>query len=84
MEQHPTDHMITHIQSLQQDIQTTLSSLDFKEKEILEFYFGLNNKPELTLEQIGERYNLSKERVRQIKERAIKKLKQPVRSKHLR
>lgn len=84
VEQHPTDHMITHIQSLQQDIQNILSTLDWKEKEIIELFFGLNNKPELTLEQIGERYNLSKERVRQIKERAIKKLKQPVRSKHLR
>lgn len=84
VEQHPTDHMITHIQSLQQDIQNILSTLDWKEKEIVELFFGLNNKPELTLEQIGERYNLTKERVRQIKERAIKKLKQPVRSKHLR
>ena len=41
-------------------------------------YFGLDGKKSLTLEEIGERYNLTRERVRQIKERAIRKLRNSV------
>ena len=83
IDQNPTDYLVTYTESLQQDIENVLSTLYWKEKEIIEYYFGLNGKSELSLENIGERFNLGKERTRQIKEKAIKKLKQPIISKHL-
>lgn len=53
----------------------TLSVLEPREREIVECYFGLNSQYEaMTLEEIGDKYNLTKERIRQIKEKAIKKL----------
>lgn len=58
------------------ELQKTLSVLDDREKEIIENYFGINTSLEpMTLEAIGEKYNLTKERIRQIKEKAIRKLR---------
>jgi RNA polymerase primary sigma factor len=58
------------------ELQKTLSVLDEREKEIIENYFGINTDFEpMTLEAIGEKYNLTKERIRQIKEKAIRKLR---------
>jgi RNA polymerase primary sigma factor len=58
------------------ELQKTLSVLDDREKEIIENYFGINTDFEpMTLEAIGEKYNLTKERIRQIKEKAIRKLR---------
>jgi len=58
------------------ELQKTLSVLDEREKEIIENYFGINTNLEpMTLEAIGEKYNLTKERIRQIKEKAIRKLR---------
>lgn len=58
------------------ELQKTLSILDEREKEIIENYFGINTELEpMTLEAIGEKYNLTKERIRQIKEKAIRKLR---------
>ena len=52
-----------------------LNSLNSREKEIIEHYYGLSNERELTLNEIGKKYNLSSERVRQVKLTAIRKLR---------
>jgi RNA polymerase primary sigma factor len=58
------------------ELQKTLSVLDEREREIIENYFGINTDFEpMTLEAIGEKYGLTKERIRQIKEKAIRKLR---------
>ena len=69
--------------SLRKEIERALSSLTEREASIIRFYFGLNGKHPYTLEEIGEEFNLTRERVRQIKEKAIKKLKHTTRSKIL-
>lgn len=55
-------------------INTLTSDLNQREKEIFELYYGLNNKKTLTLEEIGNIYGLTKERVRQINEKSLKKV----------
>lgn len=62
-------------QSLKQEIQQGLSILAPRELEVLSAYYGLNGHKSLTLEEIGELYGLTRERVRQIKERAIRRLR---------
>ena len=69
--------------SLRKEIERALSSLTEREANIVRFYFGLNGKHPYTLEEIGEEFNLTRERVRQIKEKAIKRLKHTTRSKIL-
>lgn len=66
--------------SLKADINTILSSLTPKEAEIIEYRFGLNDKSPLSLKDIGDRYNLTKERIRQIEKKALKRLQNPRRS----
>jgi RNA polymerase primary sigma factor len=61
--------------NIKRELEKTLLTLDERSKEIIELYYGLNDSDVMTLEQIGERYQLTKERVRQIKEKAIRKLK---------
>lgn len=56
-------------------IKNLLNNLSIREKEIIESYYGLNDNNELTLQEIGEKYNLSSERVRQIKNKAFKKIR---------
>ena len=56
-------------------ISKLLNCLSPREKEITEIYYGLNNKKELTLAEIGEKFHLSSERVRQIKLSSLKKLR---------
>lgn len=62
-------------QSLQEEVQQGLSILSPREVEVLSTYYGLNGYKALTLEEIGDRYGLTRERVRQIKERAIRRLR---------
>lgn len=62
-------------QSLRDEVQQGLSILSPREVEVLSAYYGLNGYKALTLEEIGELYNLTRERVRQIKERAIRRLR---------
>lgn len=69
--------------SLKKEIERTLTTLSQREADILRFYFGLNNTPPHTLEEIGEKFDLTRERVRQIKEKAIRKLKQTSRCRNL-
>ena len=70
-------------ESLQKEINRAISTLTFREREILISYYGLNNSVSLTLEEIGIKLDLTRERVRQLKEKAVKKLKQTSRSKNL-
>jgi RNA polymerase primary sigma factor len=67
-------------QSLKEDINVILSTLTDKESEIIEYRFGLNGKSPLSLKEIGDRYHLTKERIRQIEKKALKRLQHPRRS----
>jgi RNA polymerase primary sigma factor len=69
--------------SLSKEIERALNTLTRREADIIRLYFGLNGKHTHTLEEIGEKFNLTRERVRQIKERAIKRLKHTARSRIL-
>ena len=69
-------------ESLYTEIERALSTLATREREIIKSFFGIGCQ-EMTLEEIGERFGLTRERVRQIKEKALRKLKNPARSKHL-
>lgn len=62
-------------QSLKEEVQQGLRILSPREVEVLSSYYGLNGNQSLTLEEIGELYGLTRERVRQIKERAIRRLR---------
>jgi RNA polymerase primary sigma factor len=70
-------------ESLRKEIERSLSTLTAREADVVRLYFGLNNKHPMTLEEIGERFDLTRERVRQIKEKAIRRLKHTSRSKIL-
>jgi RNA polymerase primary sigma factor len=70
--------------SLKSEIARILSTLNEREAEVLKLYFGLYEDHSYTLEEIGEKFNLTRERVRQIKEKAIRRLRLASRSKHLR
>ena len=70
--------------SLRAEIERALSTLSSREASIVRLYFGLNGKHPHTLEEIGEEFGLTRERVRQIKEKAIKRLKHTTRCKLLR
>ncbi|WP_028974003.1 sigma-70 family RNA polymerase sigma factor [Spirochaeta cellobiosiphila] len=69
--------------SLKDDINQLLTTLTDKEAEIIEYRFGLNNKRPMSLKEIGDRFNLTKERIRQIEKKAITRLQHPSRSQHL-
>lgn len=66
--------------SLSKDVQRALSTLTIREADVIRLYFGLDNKNSLTLEEIGEKFNLTRERVRQIKEKATRRLRHASRS----
>ncbi len=69
--------------SLRKEVQRALSTLTPREADVVMLYFGLNGEHAMTLEEIGERFNLTRERVRQIKEKAIRRLRHTSRSKAL-
>lgn len=71
-------------ESLKEEIENALSTLSEREAEVLKLYFGLSKEHSLTLEEIGNKFNLTRERVRQIKEKAIRRLRHTTRSKNLR
>ncbi len=70
-------------ESLRVEVQQVLTTLSQRESEVIKLYFGLEGQT-LTLEEIGEKFNLTRERVRQIKEKAIRRLRHASRSKALR
>ena len=70
-------------ESLRKEIERALGTLSSREADVLRLYFGLHGGPAMTLEEIGERFALTRERVRQIKEKAVRRLKHSSRSKLL-
>ena len=70
-------------ESLQREIERSLSTLTEKEREIIRLFFGIGLNHGLTLEEIGSKFNLTRERVRQIKEKAIRRLRHTSRNKLL-
>ena len=79
-----TDNNLAVIASLQTEIERSLSTLTERQKDVIRYFFGLGIDHPLSLEDIGERFNLTRERVRQIKDKAITKLRTASRCKLLR
>ncbi len=82
-EDSPTPDKGLLYESLKQEINRTISTLPQREADIIKLYFGLDSKHPLTLEEIGEKFDLTRERVRQIKEKAIRRLKNQAKCKNL-
>ncbi len=79
-----TDEKLEHFESLHVEIARSLQTLTDRQKAVLCFFFGIGVDHALSLEDIGSRFNLTRERVRQIKDKAINKLQSANRSKQLR
>ncbi len=77
-----TDSMLIN-ESLSEEIKRSLSTLTEREREIIVLFFGLSTNHPLSLEEIGEKFNLTRERVRQIKDKALQRLRHTSRSKIL-
>ncbi len=77
----PEDNLMS--KSLGLEIERSLHSLTAREADVIRLYFGLTGENPLTLEEIGQRFDLTRERVRQIKEKALRRLKHTSRSKML-
>ncbi len=75
---------IEHKESLKMEIDRSLKTLTERQKEVICFFFGIGVDHPMSLEDIGEKFNLTRERVRQIKDKAITKLRSNTRSKMLR
>ncbi|MBI2967767.1 MAG: RNA polymerase sigma factor RpoD/SigA [Bacteroidetes bacterium] len=78
----PADRELLN-ESLRKEIERSLATLTDKEREVVRLFFGIGTNHAFTLEEIGETFNLTRERVRQIKEKAIRRLRQTSRSKLL-
>jgi len=78
------DNNIAHKESLKQEIERSMKMLTERQKEVICYFFGLGVDHPMSLEDIGEKFNLTRERVRQIKDKAITKLRTNSRSKALR
>ena len=82
-EDSPTPDKGLLYESLNQEMNRTISTLPQREADIIKLYFGLDSKHPMTLEEIGEKFELTRERVRQIKEKAIRRLKNQAKCKNL-
>ena len=71
------------IESLKAEVSRILKLLTDKEQKVLRAFFGIDGSPEMTLDEIGENYNLTRERVRQIKEKALRRLRHNTKNKLL-
>jgi len=80
----PTDEQLVYHESLQKELEDCLQSLTDRQKTVLCYFFGIGVDHALSLEDIGARFNLTRERVRQIKDKAITKLRSAKRSNYLR
>jgi len=78
-----TDGELEYTSSLQIETERSLSTLDPREQQVLRMYFGIGEQTAISLEQIAETLNITRERVRQIKEKAIKKLQHDSRNRLL-
>ncbi|HMR92017.1 MAG TPA: sigma factor-like helix-turn-helix DNA-binding protein, partial [Chitinophagaceae bacterium] len=79
-----TDMELEHIQSLKTEIDRSLKTLTERQKEVICYFFGIGVDHPMSLEDIGEKFNLTRERVRQIKDKAITKLRTTNRCRQLR
>jgi RNA polymerase primary sigma factor len=80
---HPSPEAQTLHGSLKSDLNQALETLSDKESRILELRFGLNDRQPLSLKEIGEKFHLTKERIRQIEKKALQKLQMPSEEKEL-
>jgi RNA polymerase primary sigma factor len=78
------DNRLLDVIQDERQVERALSTLSEREAEVIRLYFGLGREHSLTLEEIGEKFKLTRERVRQIKEKAIRRLRHASRSKQLR
>ncbi len=78
----PTDSLLT--QDLTAQVERALSALSPKEAEILRLRFGIGEEGEHTLEEVGQRFEVTRERIRQIEAKALRKLRSPLRGRGLR
>ncbi len=83
-ESFPAPDEILQKQDLRQQIALVLETLTEREAEVIRMYFGLSGDKPMTLEEIGAHFSLTRERVRQVKEKALRRLKHATRSKPLR
>jgi RNA polymerase primary sigma factor len=79
-----TDNQLDHTESLKVEIDRSLKTLTERQKEVICYFFGIGVDHPMSLEDIGEKFNLTRERVRQIKDKAITKLRTATRCKLLR
>jgi RNA polymerase primary sigma factor len=79
----PRADMLLMNESLQKEIERSLSTLTEREREVIKLFFGIGMQHGLTLEEIGAKFDLTRERVRQIKEKAIRRLRHKSRSRLL-
>ncbi|MDP4236010.1 MAG: RNA polymerase sigma factor RpoD/SigA [Bacteroidota bacterium] len=82
-QQLPPD-MILMNDSLRLEVKRALLTLSTREREVLELFYGLDDQPPMQLEEIGDKFHLTRERVRQIKEKAIRRLRHAQKTKPLR
>jgi RNA polymerase primary sigma factor len=69
---------------LREQVKNALAVLSDREREVLEMRFGLLDGKDHTLEEVGQAFNVTRERIRQIEAKALRKLRHPTRSRHLR
>jgi len=79
----PTDSGLEYKESLRKEIERSLSTLTERQKDVIKLYFGIGVEHPMSLEDIGEMFALTRERVRQIKDKAINKLRSTSRSRLL-
>ena len=82
-EESPSPDSSLILESLREEISRALDTLTPREADVISSYFGLSGGHAMTLEEIGEKFDLTRERVRQIKEKAVRRLKHTSRSKIL-
>ena len=78
-----TDNQIAYIDSLTKEVERSLGTLTERQRDVIVLYFGIGTEHCMSLEDIGDRFHLTRERVRQIKDKAINKLRANSRSKLL-
>ncbi len=78
-----TDKKLEYGESLRKEIERSLSTLTERQMDVIKLYFGIGVEHPMSLEDIGEKFGLTRERVRQIKDKAINKLRSASRSKLL-
>ena len=78
-----TDSHLAYLESLRREIERSLDTLTERQKDVIKLYFGIGIEHSMSLEDIGERFGLTRERVRQIKDKAINKLRTTSRSRLL-